>query len=640
TVEYSLSEQEKLLKNELKQNLDNLKQDIAESVEKKNKIEINIEELEKVVYVDEIKQNFNAAQQRISRLIESLNELRKLWDKQDYYQLNEKFNDVNKESIQINESIKKIEENVSYSLLLHNELASKLNETKQKLTELNQSLILDEDIAAEINKNINNFNSVLILFNSKQDISKKIIQVESLYNSVYILYGTINDYEKREVLKKNIEVDINYEILCNLNKSCVERPSITERANQTEFNLKEACDDIEYLKINYLNISANNSNNETINTVKQDTAQKYLNQLPEQGDNFEIIEEILLSYGNDSINQEYSLDNLFLQLVKDQPESCKKLNLSYNLMINEEIKIIKEKEAMPVEINIEFNEHSLKCCVFKECEPCCTTKKCINDPSKFPIVFVHGHSVNKNTAADHSLDVFNKLQKELEKDGYLNAGSITLYASDDASPGAWGLMQTPVSIKASYYFDVFQEPENYLVVQIKSENIDTYAVRMQEIINSVKHRTGKPKVILIAHSMGGLVSRRYLQIFGEDDVEKLIMIGTPNQGIEGDIAHMCPIIGSRYACRDMLADSLFMNKLNSGNLPDIETYMIIGDGCELDGQPSDGTVLVKNARLEGEKVRNFVVNGTCEGIKKLHSKMLDPKIHPEVYDIIITALRE
>ena len=636
TVGYNLTEDEGRLKDDLKNKLLDLKERLSDLATKENEVDLMINELDRHVSIDEIKKEFDNT--KISKLIENLNVLKKIWDKQDYYELNKKFKDADTESIKTADWIIKIDKNISDSVFLYNNFANELNETREKLKGIKNVLVLDENFAIEINNNINVFNSVIKSFKSRNEISKKRIEVYSINYSIDKLYEGIKNYERVESLKKSIEVDINYDILCMLNQTCVQRPSISERANQTEFDLKNSCDEIEQLKIIYLNMSKNNHTNESADAIKKDIAEKYLNELPEDGYNNEIIKEILLAYNKDStmINS----TEILKQLIKDQPENCQKPNITYYDLNNESIELIKQEETMPVKIGIEFDDPLPKCCVFGKCSACCLSEECINDPSKFPVVFVHGHSVNKKTSADYSLDVFNKLQKELEKDGYLNAGSISLYTPADTSPGVWGLSQAPVSIKASYYFDVFKEPENYVVVQIKSENIDTYALRLREIIQTIKHRTGKPKVILMAHSMGGLVSRRYLQIFGEEDVEKLIMIGTPNQGIEGNIAHICPIIGDKYACRDMAVNSLFINKLNRGELPNIKTYMIIGDGCQMDGQPGDGTVLVKNARLEGEMVKNFVINGTCDGLKMLHSKMLDPQLYPEVYKIIKQALLE
>lgn len=49
-------------------------------------------------------------------------------------------------------------------------------------------------------------------------------------------------------------------------------------------------------------------------------------------------------------------------------------------------------------------------------------------------------------------------------------------------------------------------------------------------IERIKHKTGKKKVILIGHSLGGLLGRAYINYFSPNSVDKLIMIGTPNLG--------------------------------------------------------------------------------------------------------------
>ncbi|MBU5437854.1 alpha/beta fold hydrolase [Tissierella sp. MSJ-40] len=49
-------------------------------------------------------------------------------------------------------------------------------------------------------------------------------------------------------------------------------------------------------------------------------------------------------------------------------------------------------------------------------------------------------------------------------------------------------------------------------------------------IEKVKRKTGMSKVILIGHSLGGLLARSYIEYFSPSSVDKLIMIGTPNLG--------------------------------------------------------------------------------------------------------------
>ncbi|MBI3167208.1 MAG: alpha/beta hydrolase [Chloroflexi bacterium] len=66
--------------------------------------------------------------------------------------------------------------------------------------------------------------------------------------------------------------------------------------------------------------------------------------------------------------------------------------------------------------------------------------------------------------------------------------------------------------------------ESTLTIAENAAQLDTY-------IEGVKSATGAEQVDLIAHSMGGLVTRYYIhQLMTEDDVAQLIMLGTPNGG--------------------------------------------------------------------------------------------------------------
>ncbi len=49
-------------------------------------------------------------------------------------------------------------------------------------------------------------------------------------------------------------------------------------------------------------------------------------------------------------------------------------------------------------------------------------------------------------------------------------------------------------------------------------------------VEKAKKKTGKDKVIIIGHSLGGLLGRAYMSYFNPYSVDKLIMIGTPNLG--------------------------------------------------------------------------------------------------------------
>ncbi len=331
-------------------------------------------------------------------------------------------------------------------------------------------------------------------------------------------------------------------------------------------------------------------------------------------------------------------------LLPSQLENC---TLSAPLFPAEEFSIAPAEIPAPVtasvaadglrdELRFSFELPAPQCCLKGECQPCCQ-QECRVAPELYPVVFLHGHAVSKDTSYEYSLEGFNQIQKKLEEEGYINAGATTVYTSREVQKGAWKKINAPLTIRASYYVDLFQEPENYVVVQAKSESIDIYALRLKELLDTIEHRTGRQKVNLVAFSMGGLVARRYLQVFGAEKVNALVMLGTPNKGIAGDVADYCPLTGERRECRDMNAESLFINKLNRGTLPGIPVYNIIGTGCSMNGKQGDGAVLEENAYLEGAK--NIVIVSECPGaLEPLHLQLRDIERYPEVYGTIREAV--
>ena len=85
--------------------------------------------------------------------------------------------------------------------------------------------------------------------------------------------------------------------------------------------------------------------------------------------------------------------------------------------------------------------------------------------------------------------------------------------------------------------------------------IDESAARLKDFVEEQAGDKRNKQFVFVAHSMGGLVVRRYLDLFGveaEDRLDKLIMLGTPNNGsylpfiaMKGD-APIVKIAGFRY----------------------------------------------------------------------------------------------
>jgi len=142
--------------------------------------------------------------------------------------------------------------------------------------------------------------------------------------------------------------------------------------------------------------------------------------------------------------------------------------------------------------------------------------------------------------------------------------------------------------------------------------------------------------------MGGLVTRQYLDLFGYNDVNKVITVNTPHHGISGRVKQVCSVLGSSKECKDMSEGSIFLSRLNSRNIPEgAKFFAISSSGCEMDkGQDGDGIVTAESAKLEG--VENFVIEGECTDSlqSNLHTNVLDPGFYPQTKELIVEILKE
>lgn len=271
-----------------------------------------------------------------------------------------------------------------------------------------------------------------------------------------------------------------------------------------------------------------------------------------------------------------------------------------------------------------------RCCIYKVCRYCEENKT-----KNYPVIFLHGHAFNKDVSAEYSIMALSRLQRALEPE-ILNAGELSMFYPL-RNPNLLEKINYQVSYSSTYYYDSFKNYSSYIPIQAKSGGIDSYALRIKTIIERAKQETGKDKVIIIAHSMGGLVARRYIQIFGGSSVDKMILIATPNNGIEGDSKNYCAIFGSQEECEDMYSESLFLNKLNA-EISEPKIFNIIGTGCSMKGGEGDGIVLEKNARLASST--EYIINGSCSGLNFLHTEIIGPEKYPKTEELIKSILQD
>jgi hypothetical protein len=656
-VEYGLNEREQMLKNEAQEKSIAFAQDIAALRADFEELRRALSVLNKTVAVDEPIADMARLQRQIVENEKHPERMLNLWEGQDYAQIGKQSEDMAFDLAEAKQFFQRTNESVAAYISSFNLIVERLGQMNRELLELQPMELSNFSRIREINESISALARLDADLHQKSRLGKKESEVNALVLNILQLSDKTRDEASREVLQRETESDIVLDILCAESGVCIEHPTIEERAYQENFELNTTCTRVERVRDRLLVV--NNSlraafvaqnypmvdefwNNVTmkVRNAKNSVMLDYSRQLPANGTNTVVLQELLARepFAQTEEYDQYNLTPALVhELVQQKTPSCVLYNGSRDLVTPISLQPIGVEEVMPVPVTFEMKEPAPQCCALGECRACCDTEQCMNDPDTFPVLFLHGHAFNKDISAEYSLEGFNKIQNKLEEDGFLSAGAITLYTERDTPYGIWGRVHTPLTLRGSYYFDIFKEPENYIVVQMKSENIDTYALRLKEIVDTIKYKTGKPKVKIVAFSMGGLVARRYVQIFGSDAVQTIVLIGTPNKGVVGDVADYCSVIGGELECRDLNANSLFINKLNQGKLSTIPVHNIVGTGCVMDDGLGDGTVAEERGRLEG--AQNYVIEGTCaSSVYPLHLAILDIDAYPKVYEIVKKAL--
>jgi hypothetical protein len=121
-----------------------------------------------------------------------------------------------------------------------------------------------------------------------------------------------------------------------------------------------------------------------------------------------------------------------------------------------------------------------------------------------PVVMVHGFISNWQAWSNY-----------LGPDGFLASIGVAGYAVGDGQ--VEGTMNT----------GSLTDPAR------RTNTIAQNAAILGEYIERVKKKTGAQQVDLIGHSMGGMISRYYIdRVMGERDIAQLIMLGTPSSGTD------------------------------------------------------------------------------------------------------------
>ena len=691
TVDHNLNE----LQEEIKADSKTILSSIGNSLEMQSFIYEEVNLATQNITFKEITGELLLEKSKLEFIQGSISQMESLWFIQSFRELDSLMKTSSKTIKNKLTECKKHNNKILGTINTYNSLIETFTLSKTQITEISESSFTSNSMFLEVKQVILYYNTAIADFNSDSDLNSKISKADWIKRESDESFYEVLQEKEIEVLTREIEGDLIYDTLCVIdNNYCLDHPDILSRLEQENFNILESCqylDDLNSdLNIIYNSIKDNvNSTypktdefwenvSDIVSNKNRIVLSDYIIQFSPSHRNYDKINdiitvpELILEAG---YSVPYIKNALIWQLIQDKPPVCTFINTPLPLIDN--TTLIKITLSQELRDSIEFGHLSSgdllnslesekstpsstiipdsrsvntsesselyflsepidQCCLLGECYDCCLTRKCRDNKDNYPIILVHGHAFNKDTSAEYSLDIFNDLQDGLEKDNYLSAGAINLYAEQEAFKDKWAKIPLPLTIKISYYFDLLQEEGNYQIVQTKSENIETYSLRLKEIIDVVKEKTDRPKVKIVAHSMGGLVVRRYLQIFGEDNVESITFVGTPHEGVVGQVAELCPVLGEELECRDLNEGSIFMRKLDLGGLPSLNITNIVGVGCDMDSEDGDGITIKRNTFMD--EFNNYLIKGTCAGTAYLHSAMLDFQKHPETYDIILKGI--
>ena len=140
----------------------------------------------------------------------------------------------------------------------------------------------------------------------------------------------------------------------------------------------------------------------------------------------------------------------------------------------------------------------------------------------------------------------------------------------------------------------------YIDLQTARFSIPELAEQLRDYVESILKETGKKRIDFIAHSLGGIISRYYIQFLGgKEKVKNLITLGTPHRGTT------LSFLGLHESMRSLRPTGRFMNKLNSEKLPPNVHYTSIWSPFDFMILPPENAILSPSQAINPTTVMNI-----------------------------------
>jgi pimeloyl-ACP methyl ester carboxylesterase len=279
----------------------------------------------------------------------------------------------------------------------------------------------------------------------------------------------------------------------------------------------------------------------------------------------------------------------------------------------------------------------------------------------YPIIFVHGLNSSSSTWDTTKNLLINSFGLTYGGEFYANLNyDGSLFSSNKLNDtNIYNSIPSPI-FGGDFYMVNFAIDSDGTINENCTNRSNQSAITKQgyilkNIIMSVMQLTGKTKVVLMGHSMGGLASREYLQntsnwqIDGFPHIAKLATTGTPHGGsnaiggqilnidynseairdlkklsvyLEGGFESSTPTnyYNSDVNCNGISNDVLNVLGLNQRNIfSDIDYSCVIGTGLSILGVGGDGAVTVDSANLNNANPNFSNLTQNIFSVFKIHN---------------------
>lgn len=160
----------------------------------------------------------------------------------------------------------------------------------------------------------------------------------------------------------------------------------------------------------------------------------------------------------------------------------------------------------------------------------------------------------------------------------------------------------------SWYFWLTGRKRSYKIHFEKGQSIDDMATALARFVRDVKKATGEKQVEIVAHSLGGIISRLAISKHRlASSVKTLVTLGTPHKGT----------YSARYAntdiTRDLRPDSDLIKKLNKKPLPKSVRCVSFWSRNDLLILPAESAALENSEQIDATPFTHFsyLLNPKC-----------------------------